>query len=239
MLLIIAFTARHTVQHRRMLYATGRYGSFEGFEPIPQKIWQMWITDRNTSVSFFEDRGRLTYTTNWMEKNPDYRYELLTDNAVRTYVRTKYRHRQDIVDTYERITDVILAADYIRYLAILADGGLYTDVDTECTVPVDDWIPPEHRNRTGLVVGIEYDAQDGEIQGDFDLRVQLCQWTFMGRAGHPVMQHVVEQITKALQSFAPNGSAIAVTEGNFEDILWLTGPRVGSRIRPNRRDPSS
>ncbi|KAK5119657.1 hypothetical protein LTR85_007486 [Meristemomyces frigidus] len=218
---MVALTFRYAALPNTFSHPAAYHRNPEEFVRIQQKIWQTW------KVPVLEmDEERRRFTASWMTRNPAYRYELLTDSAARAYVRANYAHRPDICGTYEKIADPILAADYIRYLAILADGGLYTDVDTDGTKEVDAWIPSEYVNRTGLVVGIEYDAQDGEIRGDFDLRVQLCQWTFMGRAGHPIMRHVVDRVTNALQTFAGDQERIVLTSGNFENILWLTGPRI-------------
>ena len=77
-------------------------------------------------------------TKRWIERNLGYRYELLTDDVARTFVRQKFARRPDIVKTYERIVDPILGGDYIRYLAILSDGGVHSDVDVDCIKSIDE-----------------------------------------------------------------------------------------------------
>jgi len=62
-----------------------------------------------------------------------------------------------------------------------------------------------------MIVGVEYDARDEDLLSDLESRVQLCQWVFMGKAGHPVLQGVVDHITQALQDVGSDKGTIEVT----------------------------
>lgn len=186
---------------------------------IPRRIWQTW---RDPPMALADDyRG---WSSSWIEKNPDYRYELLTDGTAMSFVETAFHSRPDIIDTFLRTEDIILRADYLRYLALYAEGGTYVDMDTDCTRPIDQWIPQEYANHTGFVVGVEYDALDDGIRADFEDQVQLCQWAFMSKPGNHVLGHIVDRVTKALQALAPNGGKIIVQSN--DDVLHVTGPRV-------------
>ncbi|QIW96693.1 hypothetical protein AMS68_002211 [Peltaster fructicola] len=188
---------------------------------IPRKIWQTWRDPPQGLSDDYRD-----WSKTWSQKNPDYRYELLTDGTAMTFVQTTFHNRPDIIDTYIRTEDVILRADYTRYLALLAEGGTYVDMDTDCTRPIDSWIPLEYVNRTSFVVGVEYDAMDDGIRSDFEDRVQLCQWAFMSKPGNKVLEHIVNRVTKALQNLAPDGGKIEC--GSNDDVLHITGPRIFS-----------
>lgn len=190
---------------------------------IPRRIWQTW---RDPPQSLADDYRE--WSSTWIKKNPGYRYELLTDDTALTYVQTSFIDRPDILDTFLRTEDIILRADYTRYLALLADGGTYVDMDTDCTKPINDWIPAEYKDKVGFVVGVEYDALDGDVRSDFEDRVQLCQWAFMSKPGNHVLKHIVDRVTQALQDKAPDGGRIIV-EGN-DDVLHVTGPRVSAAI---------
>ena len=76
----------------------------------------------------------------------------------------------------------------------------------------------------GLVVGIEYDAQGGEITPDFATPVQICQWTFMAKAGNPTLQYIVDRVIKKTEE-----------NPNSQDVLEVTGPRV-SILKLTRAD---
>ncbi|KAK0856327.1 hypothetical protein LTR87_017918 [Friedmanniomyces endolithicus] len=52
------------------------------------------------------------WSPSWTHLNPDYRYELLTDQAAKSYVSESYRQRSDNVNAFERIDDRILRAGF-------------------------------------------------------------------------------------------------------------------------------
>ncbi|RMY53389.1 hypothetical protein D0863_13966 [Hortaea werneckii] len=186
---------------------------------LPHKIWQTWETPPH---GLNEELMRLSKS--WIDLNPDHRYELLTNGSSVTYVRERFNHREDIVDVFERTTDRILRADLTRYLTLLGDGGVYTDIDTDCSKPIQEWIPDQLHDKVGLVLGVEYDSQGGEIRKDFNLPVQLCQWTIMAAPGHHVLQTVVETVVSKLSTDQVNLESIP--SHNLQYVLETTGPRM-------------
>ncbi|KAK5737137.1 hypothetical protein LTR17_006920 [Elasticomyces elasticus] len=168
------------------------------------------------------------YSKTWIDANLGYRYELSADETARTYVKDKYAGRTDIIQLFDNMQEPVLSADYIRYLTLVAEGGVYGDVDAECSRPAEDWIPAEHRNLTGLFVGIEYGARHEEIRGDIDSKVRLCQWIFASRPGNSALRYVVDRVTQALLLPRPLevvGKQIG-REIVDEDIMNLTGPKL-------------
>ncbi|TKA31477.1 hypothetical protein B0A50_02324 [Salinomyces thailandicus] len=189
---------------------------------IPRKIWQKWETPVQ---GLGEELMRLSKS--WIDMNPDHRYELLTGDSSLTYVRERYEQYPDIIEVFEQTTDGILRADLIRYLTLLSDGGVYTDIDTDCSRPIGEWIPKDLAEQTGLLLGIEYDSQGGEIRKDFNIPTQLCQWTLMARPGHPVLQHVVDRVVEKL--LADVRVKDNVTSHDLLYVLETTGPRMFTR----------
>lgn len=60
----------------------------------------------------------------------------------------------DRLDFYLSLGDTILRADIFRYLMLYAFGGLWTDFDTTCVVPISKWIPSGFDQTTiDLVLG--------------------------------------------------------------------------------------
>lgn len=161
----------------------------------PRKIWQTWrgtVPDMGDELRWFAET--------WPKLNPDYRYEIMIDDQALTFVRENFVGRPDIIRVFENIRDSTIRADYFRYLMVLAEGGVYADIDLSCEKPIDEWIPEVYRNDTGLVVGISYDARGGDIPENF-LAVHLCQWTFMARKRNEVMSHVVDRLTLSIENY--------------------------------------
>ncbi|WDK10191.1 glycosyltransferase sugar-binding region containing DXD domain-containing protein [Colletotrichum graminicola] len=108
-----------------------------------------------------------------------------------------------------------MKSDLLRYLLLDIEGGVYSDTDTVALKPVDDWIPEEFRNRTRLIVGIEFDQRDGVSWADISHRVQFCQWTIAASPGHPVFQKMVARVVRSWEDM--------VNASSFE-VMNTTGP---------------
>ena len=133
-------------------------------DTIPQKIWQSWKVD----ALHFEDRD-LDRARTWARKNPNHRYELLTDNNAIPYVQQAFGCgpgglcRPDIVNTYNALNDnlKIIQADLLRYIIMYVDGGLWADIDVEAIQSIRTFIPRALDQRDiDMVIGIETDEPD-------------------------------------------------------------------------------
>jgi alpha 1,6-mannosyltransferase len=59
----------------------------------------------------------------------------------------------------------VLRADFLRYLLLAIEGGVYSDIDTELLKPIHEWEPDEFKSRTKLIVRLEAD-QSPPVAGD-------------------------------------------------------------------------
>jgi len=169
-----------------------------------------------------EDLQGLSRT--WRDRNPNYRYERLNDTAALDFIRSRYSHRPDIVKIYESIKDIILQIDLLRYLLILSEGGLYTDMDTLCCRSIDLWSRElgADANKVKMIIGIEVDGHPDV--DEFPFPVQFAQWTIAAAPQHPLMAHVVETVIKKLTSVQDENGQVVAKE--LINVLEWTGPRV-------------
>lgn len=194
---------------------------------IPKKIWQTWHTPAMLLAD--EDRER---ARTWQERNPEYRYELLTDKGADSFVGQHFANDLLIRDTFHSLTDNILRADFLRYLVLLAEGGIYADMDVECKRSVDDWIPAAARGKAGVVLGIEVDRppveNDKRLYLDYrDYIWGITNWTFMSKAGHPFLRFVAEAVAKNLRELAEEqGKSLSAMELSYKEVVDSTGPRA-------------
>lgn len=173
---------------------------------FPRKIWQ--VLDDVEPHAAPENESQQRLSRSWIGMNPDYRHELLRSDAAESYVQDKFRQRPDIVEAVQKTNDTVMRADLLRYLALLADGGVYADSDAHCSKPIDEWVPKDHLDAASLIVGIEYDAKGGEPRDHFTLPVQLCRWAFMAKSGSKALQYVVDRVVEALGEM----------HGSFDDV---------------------
>ncbi|KAK4629117.1 Initiation-specific alpha-1,6-mannosyltransferase [Fulvia fulva] len=193
---------------------------------FPRKIWQTWKVDPMR----FEERDHNTAQT-WIIKNPDYRYEVLTDQNDLAYVETHFGpeglNRPDIVFMYRELTARIIKADLLRYMIMYVEGGIYTDIDVEALKPANHFIPQRWNEKdVDMVIGVEIDQpefKDHPVLGSKSM--SFCQWTFMTKPRLPVMLTLIENIMMWLRGVAmEQNKPISQIELDFDQVISGTGP---------------
>ncbi|KAJ4289450.1 hypothetical protein N0V88_006930 [Collariella sp. IMI 366227] len=193
---------------------------------FPMKIWQTW----KVNPLRFEERD-INTARSWLSKNPDYRYEVLTDDNDMRYVEWHFGvhgfNRPDIVNFYRDIKAAIVKADLLRYLVMYAEGGLYADIDVEALRPLSKFIPDRYDEKDiDMVIGVEIDEPDWANHPILGPKSRsFCQWTFMCKPQLPVMMRLIEQIMSWLNGVAKEqGVPLAKVELDFDQIISGTGP---------------
>lgn len=193
---------------------------------FPKKIWQVW----KVNPLEFEERDH-NVARSWVQKNPDYRYEVLTDGNELAYVEYHFGpegfDRPDIVEFYKSVKAAIVRADLLRYMIMYAEGGVYADIDVEALKPMRKFIPERYDHRDiDLVIGVEIDEPDWRDHPILGPKSRsFCQWTFMAKPQQPVMMRLIEQIMTWLRGIAERqGVSISDVKLDFDDIITGTGP---------------
>lgn len=184
------------------------------FQDFPKKIWQSWKDDSESPT----DRT-VGFPHQWRTVNPEYRYERLTDHNIDAYIQSRF---PDISDLFSQVTDGILRADFLRYLVMAGEGGVWADIDVFPHQPISTWIPPRYSNGTNLVVGIENDHHKHPIWPNLPYSVQLAQYTILAKPGHPALLKLIDQVCSNLA-----GLLLTKAPGEditFEDVMATTGP---------------
>lgn len=193
---------------------------------FPQKIWQTWKIHPFAFEQRDSERAR-----SWVEKNPGWRYEVLTDGNELPYVEYHFGpegfNRPDIVDFYRTVKATIVKADLLRYMIMYAEGGIYADIDVQALKSMDKFVPPRYNHKdVDMVIGVEIDEPDWKnhpILGQKSM--SFCQWTFMCKPQLPVMMRLIEQIMDWLSGVAKRqGVSIADVDLDFDEIIVGTGP---------------
>lgn len=119
----------------------------------------------------------LPYTASWLAKNPDYRYTVIGTEGANRFVRQHFGDEPRVLKTHFGLRNHGPRSDLMRYLIMLAEGGVYSDTDVTCLRPVDTWIPEKWRRDVKAIVGIEGDSLGGDVVGGMIWDVQFGQWT--------------------------------------------------------------
>lgn len=121
-------------------------------QPIPQNIWQI-----NFDHPEWKDERLQKSVRSWTAKNSSYQHVILDEEAGRQFAQRHYSHDSYILNTYLELGSTILRADYLRYLVLAAEGGIYSDLDTDAVQPIDSWFSDHSYKQTRAIVGLEFD----------------------------------------------------------------------------------
>jgi inositol phosphorylceramide mannosyltransferase catalytic subunit len=165
---------------------------------IPKTIWQTYKTK-----SLPKEASILQET--WTAKNPGYAYFLWDDADIASYIHKKWD--LDTEQFFLALPLGVMKADLWRYLILTTDGGVYSDVDSECCSPADTWgANIKKRSSHALLIGLENDTH-------------FCQWTLAATPHHPAMKHVCKFIVDRWKA-----TGIDTKNPNF--VHKSTGPGV-------------
>ena len=187
----------------------------------PDKVWHSAKFDDLTEK-------QREWIGSWTKTNPFCRQNLLTDRSAQAFVEAHFNEtRPDIVEVYNTIPIPILRADLLRYLIVLAEGGIWSDLDVTCEKEVTEWVPLEYQNQTiDMIVGLEFDfAWRGEGRA---VASQFCNWVFVARKSSRNLQLVVDSVVAKLKEIAQtnNVGIEGLTLEMFRDVVDVTGPKI-------------
>ncbi|KAJ3520935.1 hypothetical protein NM208_g9879 [Fusarium decemcellulare] len=195
---------------------------------FPRKIWQTW---KHAPPSFAGEE--LERARTWTEKNPEWRWEVLTDANELEYVEHHFWpngfNRPDIIDFFRTASIPIIKADLLRYLVMYVEGGLYTDIDVEALKSIPEFIPRTFDEaEIDMVIGIENDEpkfKNHPILGP--VARNFCQWTFLCKPQLPFLIKMVENAVARLHDLAKEqGVPISELTLDFNQVIRCTGPEV-------------
>jgi hypothetical protein len=181
-------------------FISGSEGSSYG---IPRKIWQ---TYRDKQLP----RPAAEVRESWLRLNPNYEYTFMDDAEIEEYVITACD--PEMYEFFKALPIGVMKADLWRYLIVADRGGIYTDIDTLCYLPIDYWITflcslnKIEAGKPLLFVGLENERG-------------FCQWTFMATPKHPAMSFVCRYL---LDNWRKNG--LSLHASSFIHIT--TGPTI-------------
>lgn len=191
---------------------------------IPPKIWQISLPFLTPNVMTTES------ITSFITHSPSHSYTALDAdgaNALLGRVAAEHPVYTNIRALYDAIPRIVMRADFLRYLALAMEGGVYSDADTVMVRGLAHWVPEEFRDRTRLIVGIEADSgRDGDVIPGTAYRVQFCQWTLAGAVAHPVFWKMVDRILGSVVEHEADGGR----SFSDRDVLEVGGPVGWTKI---------
>ncbi len=153
---------------------------------------------------------------------------MITHERMVGYVQDTFHDlHPELEEVYMETTDYMLRTDVIRFLLLLKEGGVYSDLDVTCLKPIDTWLTPELKEKAGVVIGVEFDndlGPDGKTIGGFAL-FQFAAWTIMAKPNQPFIRYVIDGLIQRLA----NVTAAEQSKLSQKEVLQLTGPAAMSK----------
>lgn len=154
---------------------------------IPKIVWQTYKDDFN-SISFQAQKCSMS----WRKLNPDYKHKYFSDKDAENIIKEHYG--DEWLEIFKNVPVGVIRGDIFRYLMIYKFGGVYSDIDTLCLVPIREWIdgPIDNKDEYNAIFSVEL------LKGDSQKIDRLCQWTFAAAPGMEIMGKVVDNVKNAL-----------------------------------------
>ncbi|KAJ3234580.1 hypothetical protein HDU81_001308 [Chytriomyces hyalinus] len=168
------------------------------------------------------NRSRYSWFMSWRKVNPDAMHIVWTDAQADEFMRSAFPGTR-FYEAYQKLPRVVLKTDMLRYALLLKYGGVYSDGDTTCRRPLQDWFVG-HDNAT-LIVGVEWYANFHKHHEDHYKQLQLVQWTFAASAGHPMFDALLTDISKRVLDEYSEEYLL-----NRDNVESIGGPRVFTRF---------
>ena len=152
----------------------------------------------------------------WVVKNtPLYTRQFVDDTQLDALVTGLSRDFAVLNTTYYKLPKMS-RLDFLRYLEMFRNGGVYADIDTECLQPIDAWYascftdstiggkPQKRTKQPGLLVGIEFD-----VNGDLG----IANYVFAANRGHPVLAKIIASIVDDSAEFGTTPQEVIARTG--------------------------
>jgi glycosyl transferase-like sugar-binding protein len=133
-------------------------------------------------------------TATFRDQNPDQPHLIFSEATAEVFIAEHFTHRE--VAAFRACAVPAMQADYFRYCAILALGGICSDVDFRCVRPFKDLLGKTNG-------GMLFERANGVFANGMFL---------FANPGHPLLQMVIDLATVGIERQAD------------ERVWWVTGP---------------
>lgn len=195
--------------------------TFPEGQSIPKHIWRIFITQGAKEVPLPEIALQTERTLR--DLNPEYEITMVDNKFIEPFIRENYG---DIIwDYYLRIDPSYGAvrADFLRYLILYKEGGIYTDLKISVSKPLRETIKEGDRlllSHWDNLPGEEHEGW-GHLEGLESIpRGEYIMGFIPAAPGHPFLRELLLEVMHNIDTYNPY-----IHNTGFTGTLHLTGPR--------------
>ena len=152
--------------------------------------------------------------------NPDWEHLFYDDADVRRYLLRCYG--PEFLRYFDAINPQYAAAraDLFRYCALYREGGVYLDIKSRATKPLNDVLRPSDRFLLSYWTGGGRHRGWG-VHRDLKRLVgrEFQQWFIVAAPGHPFLRAVIETVLRNIRNYHPLRHSVGKPA-----VLRVTGP---------------
>lgn len=171
---------------------------------IPPFIWQTYKT---TVLPTSALEARHT----WIHLNPEFSCFLWDDIDIERYIQQNWP--SEFLDVFRALPIGAMKADLWRYLILASEGGVYSDIDSLCILPIREWLLKEPVSGSHVLL-VDLDCDQS----------QFCQWTFAATPRHPAMHYICYYVVNQWKQ----RKGLAISPDAKINVLATTGPIIFS-----------
>lgn len=176
--------------------------------PIPKLIHQTFFKRAGLHPRIEENIASL------VANNPGWTHNFYTDDDCVDFIKQHYG--QEMLDTYFKINPSYGAArsDLFRYLLIYAVGGVYLDLKSSVSVPLDKLTA-----NTEYVLAHWQDVPHGMFENNDEPPLgEFQNWHVIAAPKHPFLEAVINKVVKNIHDPAKSGYSGGI------GVIRITGP---------------
>lgn len=210
-------------------------------DQIERQIWQLWSVSNVSDPSFPQNCAQLV--KRWREGNQDYKYHLISLAQASAIAREQLgKVATPILEALDSMPDERLQYEYMKYILMFLQGGVYADIDTLAVKSIKLWRVVPQASR--LVLGVDSDYNYKDWRRYFNRRMVLSSSIFMVKQHHPMLAKLIARIcyisfsqwntiqktnwTAVLENYDVNGDPVVQFTG--QSVLTDTFFDYGSNL---------
>ena len=185
-------------------------------QSIPRRLYQISLPDSSHLPSEICENIQSIQNL-----HPDWEYQLFDSDVAERFIQETYG--SDLLEIYRSIDPAYLAArsDLLRYLICYAKGGVYLDLKSSTSKPLDTilrsddvFLVNQWDEFRSLPTGSGGHKEIIHVPGD-----EYTIWCIASAPGHPFLKAVLEKVVANIQTYNPLSCGVGA-----QAVLRLTGP---------------
>ncbi|KAG0678942.1 membrane-bound alpha-1,6- mannosyltransferase Initiation-specific [Pichia californica] len=205
------------------------YFPFDNNNDIENNIWQLW--NYRADDSKFPSKC-FTHMERWRVANLEYNHNLITlDEAQIQFFDSFSYDMPEIVNAYNLLPDTRLKYDFLKYLIVFINGGIYADIDTLDAKPLKFWYESTLKP-SKMMVGIDVDYNDVNWDILYNRRLTFSTKIFKSKSHHPFLAKLIARIVYTIYNSIDEinsidwNQAYQNVDSNDEPLIQFTSASI-------------